>query len=198
MQLQIWIRVMTAVVVVSAAFGAGAVNAAAQGETAGCSAATIRGTYGIQLHGTRPVPPALGGGMESVIGVVVRTYDGMGNVTQIDNVKGSVTGITPDRPGFGTYQVSADCTATAEFQPAPGVIILEQMVIVEGGAEIRGMTVSPLAVMVTSVHKRITASAGTPVAPPPPPSPCPGTDPFAAIPGLVGDCVNGGWVPRSR
>ena len=196
MQLHIWIRVMTAVLVFSAAFGAGAVNAAAQGDTTLCSAATIRGTYGIHMQGTRPVPPGLGGGMESVIGVVIRTYDGLGNVTQVDNVKGSVTGITPDRPGFGTYQVSVDCITTVEFEPTPGVILVEQLVIVEGGAEMRGIVVSPLAAMVTSVHKRIAASAGTPVAPPP--VPCPGTDPFASIPGLVGECVNGGWVPRSR
>ena len=159
----------------------------------GCSLATIRVTYGIQMQGTRPVPPGLGGGMESVIGVVVRTYDGMGNVTQVDNIKGAVTGITPDRPGFGMYQVSPDCSARVEFQPAPGVTIVEQMVIVEGGAEIRAITVSPMDTMVTAVHKRIIAS------PPPVTTPaCPGADPFASIPGLVGECVNGGWVPRSR
>ena len=82
--------------------------------------ATIRGTYGIQMQGTNPVPPALGGGIQTVIGVVVRTYDGTGNFTQVDNVKGSVTGIVPDRPGSGTYQVNDDCTGVTFFQPGPG------------------------------------------------------------------------------
>ena len=44
------------------------------------------------MQGTGPVPPPLGGGIQSLIGVVTRTYDGMGNFTQIDNVHGSVTG----------------------------------------------------------------------------------------------------------
>jgi hypothetical protein len=117
-----------------------------------CSAMTIRGDYGIQFQGTRPAP---GGSMETVIGVVHRTYDGEGNVDQVDNVKGSVTGITPDRRGFGTYEVFADCTGIARFQPGPGILIEERMVIVDHGREIRTITASPAAVMVTSVQRRI-------------------------------------------
>ena len=44
--------------------------------------------------------PGPGGLTESVIGVVLRTYDGRGNIEQVDNVKGSITGIVPDRQGF--------------------------------------------------------------------------------------------------
>jgi hypothetical protein len=51
-----------------------------------CTNATIRGTFGFHLQGTGPVPPALGGGTQTLIGVGRRTYDGMGNFTQIDNV----------------------------------------------------------------------------------------------------------------
>ncbi len=61
--------------------------------------ATLRGDYGGQIEGTRPAP---GGLTESVIGVVIRTYDGQGNFSQIDNVKGSITGTVADRSGFGT------------------------------------------------------------------------------------------------
>ena len=120
-----------------------------------CSARTIQGTYGIQMQGTRPVPPAAGGGIESAIGVVLRTYDGAGNFTQIDNIKGSVTGFVPDRAGFGTYQVNADCLATTQFQPGPGQLVEERMVIVEAGREIRSITSSPLPVMVSTVQQRI-------------------------------------------
>src|SRR4051794_26903559 len=66
-----------------------------------CSEATIRGDYGIQIQGTRPAP---GGATESVVGVILRNYDGRGNISQVDNVKGSITGIVPDREGFGTYE----------------------------------------------------------------------------------------------
>jgi hypothetical protein len=117
-----------------------------------CNEATIRGDYGIQIQGTRPAP---GGLTESVIGVVMRTYDGHGNIEQVDNVKGSITGIIPDRMGFGTYEVHPDCTGIARFQPAPGIVIEERLVIVDNGREIRTMTLSPPAVMVTGVHQRV-------------------------------------------
>jgi hypothetical protein len=189
MDYRIWSRVLGSLVV-AGALSSVAGEAAAQG----CSNATLRGTYGIQLEGTRPVPPAMGGGTEAVIGVVTRTYDGQGTFTQIDNIKGSVTGITPDRPGSGTYQVNADCSGSTDFQPAPGTTIAEKIVIVEGGAEIWSITTTPL-VMVTAVQKRIDVSAA-PVTPPV--TACLGPDPFASIPGLIGECVNGGWVPRPR
>ncbi len=104
-------------------------------------------------HAARSSP--LGGGTENVIGVLIRTYDGVGNFTQIDNVKGSVTGITPNRPGSGTYQVSPNCTAVTQFEPVPGMMIEERMVIVQNSEELRTITSSPLAVMVTSVGERI-------------------------------------------
>ena len=119
-----------------------------------CSDRTIQGTYGVQMQGTRPVPPPTGG-IETVIGVVLRTYDGAGNVTQVDNVKGSVTGIVIDRPGSGTYQVNPDCSATTLFQPAPGITIEERMVIVDFGREIRSITSSPPPIMVSTVQQRI-------------------------------------------
>ncbi len=117
-----------------------------------CSEATIRGNYGIQIQGTRPAP---GGLTESVIGVVLRNYDGRGNISQIDNVKGSITGIVPDRQGFGTYEVSPDCTGIARFQPGPGILLEERLVIVDDGREIRTMVLAPAGVMVTGVHQRI-------------------------------------------
>jgi hypothetical protein len=117
-----------------------------------CSEATLRGDYGIQIQGTRPAP---GGLTESVVGVVLRTYDGQGNFEQVDNVKGSVTGITPDRQGFGTYEVRPDCTGIARFEPAPGILIEERLVIVDNGREIRTMTSSPALLMVTGIHQRV-------------------------------------------
>ena len=117
-----------------------------------CSAATIRGDYGIQIQGTRPAP---GGLTESVIGVVLRNYDGHGNISQVDNVKGSITGIVPDRQGFGTYEVSANCTGISRFEPGPGILLEERMVIIDDGREIRTMVLAPAGVMVTGVHQRI-------------------------------------------
>jgi hypothetical protein len=117
-----------------------------------CSEATIRGDYGIQLHGTGVTSTGL---TESVIGLVHRTYDGHGNIEQVDNVKGSITGIVPDRQGFGTYHVNPDCTGSATFEPRPGLVIEERLVIVDNGREIRSMVVSPASRMITGVHQRI-------------------------------------------
>jgi hypothetical protein len=124
----------------------------------GCSEVTIRGDYGIQFEGFRPAPsPTDPARMETVIGVVHRTYDGFGNITQVDNVKGFYSGIPmPNRPGVGTYQVDADCTGTATFQPGPNLpTLIERLVIVRDGREIRTITASPATVMVTGVQQRI-------------------------------------------
>src|SRR5262245_61189046 len=120
-----------------------------------CRDTTLRSSYVIQMHVTTAVPPPVGGS-QNVIGVVKRTFDGMGNFTQIDNIHGSVTGWTPDRPGSGTYHVNPDCTGATQFQPAPGApVIEERIVIVDGGSELYSITVSPLPFMVSTVAKRI-------------------------------------------
>jgi hypothetical protein len=119
-----------------------------------CSAATVRGDYGIQIQGTRPAP---GGLTETVIGVLSRTYDGQGNFSQVSNVKGSIVGPVPDSQGFGTYEVSPDCTGSIRFEPAPGILLEERLVIIDDGREIRTAVMVPTAVMVTGVQQRIHA-----------------------------------------
>lgn len=118
-----------------------------------CSVASLHGTYGIQMSGTRPSAP--GGPIESMVGVVIRDYDGQGGFTQVDNVKGSISGWVPDRQGSGTYTVNADCTGATLFQPGPGQTVAERFVIVDKGREVRSMVATPAPVMVTTVQKRI-------------------------------------------
>ncbi len=124
---------------------------------AACSNATLTGAYGVSISGTRPAPSVLPniatlpGYIEQAIGVAVQIFDGQGNFTQMDNVKGSVSGITPNRPGSGTYSVNSDCTGTYMLNnkgvPFP---IVTQIVIVNSGAEFRGVVVSPQAVMISA------------------------------------------------
>jgi hypothetical protein len=130
-----------------------------EGEARGreCSERTLRGAYGIQMQGTRPSgpPPAP---LESLNGVVLRVYDGQGAFTQVDNVKGSITGIVPDRAGAGTYEVNADCSGVTHFSPGPGIPpIEERLVIVDGGEQVFSMVSSPAPVMVTTVQKKVRA-----------------------------------------
>jgi len=122
-----------------------------------CNARMLRGDYGIQMQGTRPVPPPTGG-TESVVGVVLRSFDGFGNFTQVDNIKGSVTGIVPNRPGAGSYEVFPDCSGATYFQPDPnnpGLVIKETFVILDNGNELRSIAESPAPLMVSSVAKRV-------------------------------------------
>ena len=118
-----------------------------------CSDATLHATYGIQFQGTRFAPPS--GPIEAVIGVVVRHYDGHGVVTQVDNVKGAISGYVPDRVGSGTYRVNDDCSVVVDFQPAPGIFIQERLVIVDNGHELRGISILPPTLMVTSVQLKM-------------------------------------------
>jgi hypothetical protein len=90
-----------------------------------------------------------------VIGVVLRIYDGAGQFTQVDNIKGSISGIWPDRPGFGTYDVNDDCTAVGHFQPGPGIALEERMVIVAGGDEVISIVSSPAAAMMSGRQTRV-------------------------------------------
>jgi hypothetical protein len=140
-----------------AAFASTQVLGDSRGAGKTCNARTIRGDFGIQMQGTRPTPPP-NSVTETVVGVVLRNYDGDGNFTQIDNIKGSVTGIVPDRPGTGTYEVNPDCTGVTLFQPDPNnpnLVIKEKIIVLRGGAEIRAIAESPAPLMVSSVAKRI-------------------------------------------
>ena len=83
---------VTAAVVVGGAriMGADGQENSDRGRGKQCSEATVRGDYGIQIQGTRPAP---GGLTESVIGIVLRNYDGHGSFSQVSNVKGSMTSL---------------------------------------------------------------------------------------------------------
>jgi hypothetical protein len=128
------------------------------GRHQGCSEKTLRGSYGIQIQGTRPAPPpAPPGTIETVIGVIVRHYDGDGNFTQVNNEKGSVSGSAPvDREGAGTYQVNEDCTGSHQLQiTGSPITVVDRFVVVDRGREVRSFVVSPAPVMVTGVSRKI-------------------------------------------
>ncbi len=153
-----WAGVITAgVVALGGTWGLGIGSVDASGdhdaERRGCSERTLRGAYGIQMQGTRPAGPV--GPIESVVGVVLRLYDGHGEFTQVDNVKGSITGLVPDREGSGTYEVNEDCTGVTHFQPGPGITIDEKFVIVNRGREVLSMVASPAPTMITTVQRKV-------------------------------------------
>ena len=154
-----WIMAAVGCAIVCAALGnmlrdSGASSAYANGlaKRFVCNNKLLKGTYGVQMQGTRPVPG--GTGIETMIGVVTRVFDGAGNFTQLDNIKGSVTGFVPDRPGAGTYEVYENCSGVTRFEPGPGVLIEERFVLIDYGHEMRSITTTPPPVMITTVAKR--------------------------------------------
>jgi len=122
----------------------------------GCSDATLRGAYGLQFEGTRPVRPPFPPGIESFIGIAIRTYDGEGQFTQLSNVKGSVIGVEADVESTGTYQVNEDCSGTDALQPFEGApVITDRLVIVDDGRQVRIAVMTPVAIVNTGVMERI-------------------------------------------
>lgn len=126
-----------------------------------CGLDTLRGAYGLQISGTRPAPfvapggPGYVGQFEQIIGTVVQTFDGKGTFTQVDNVKGTIAGIVPDRPGRGTYSVNPDCSITQIVMPPGQTPIMSKGVIVDGGKEFRTNTITPDSFLIMTYGRKI-------------------------------------------
>ena len=157
-----WAAAVGAVVLAGAGIGAGTGfggdNRSGDQELSDgvCSEATLRGAYGLQFQGTRPVRPPFPPGTESFIGIAIRTYDGEGQFTQISNVKGSVIGVEADVESTGTYQVNENCSGTDRSQfVAGGPVVTDRLVIVNNGREVWIAVMTPLAIVNTGVMKQI-------------------------------------------
>ena len=85
-----------------------------------CTERTIQGSYGYTFIGARPASPMPGAPIVEGRGVGIRIFDGQGNFTQVDSVKGVNTPALIDQPASGTYKINPDCTGTA-FLTVPGM-----------------------------------------------------------------------------
>ena len=90
------------------------------------------------------------------MGTALRTYDGHGHFTQVDNGHGQVTGFQKDVPAYGTYDVQADCSGTSMifFPNAPGPVETA-FVIVAGGDEVKDAVMAPAPTFVTASLWRV-------------------------------------------
>ena len=120
-----------------------------------CDLSTLRGSYGVQWIGTRPAASPTG--KETFTGIAIRTFDGVGNFTQVSNVKGEVVGVEPENiESFGTYHVNEDCTGSATSQFVPGApIVTARFVIVDNGNEVLQSVMTPVPVFNAGVIRRI-------------------------------------------
>lgn len=105
-----------------------------------CSNRTLRGEYGFSIDGT-----VLAGTPNAFLlrGVAMTSFDGDGNLSQVDFATRNGVPLMPDwRPGVGTYQINADCTGTAQIIPGDGSPALNlRLVVVDRGREVRTIVV---------------------------------------------------------
>ena len=98
-----------------------------------CNNRTLRGDYGFVFSGTLLDQPTAGTGL--------RTYDGRGHFSQIDN-EHSLFGTVTERAAAGTYEVKANCTGTMTLT-LPDAAIVSSFVIVGDGYEVKEAVMSP-------------------------------------------------------
>ena len=149
-----------------AIFGLAAIGGLHAQGIQGCSNATIAGQYAFTITGSILAPaPAAG----PVAGVALTTFDGYGNLTQVDHVThNGVVPVEAWRPATGTYSVNPDCTGTFTFTPQPtnpadgGPALTVFFVIAQSGAEIRtavsgSPNTPPFAASINSIGVRLLA-----------------------------------------
>jgi len=105
-----------------------------------CSNSTIRGSYAYTIHGQVFLP----NGVTLLINGLARTtFDGEGNITELDAISanGNVA------PGWvsntGTYSVNPDCTGTITVTNGNQPLIHGQMIIAQSGNTIHEMLIDP-------------------------------------------------------
>jgi hypothetical protein len=104
-----------------------------------CSNLTIKGTYAFTIHGTVFIP---GGPTLLVDGLAKTTFDGNGNITQLDAV--AANGNVPPgwRVSTGTYSVNPDCTGTFTVSNGDQPPIDAQFIVAQSGNTIHAMVIN--------------------------------------------------------
>ncbi len=105
-----------------------------------CSNSTIRGSYAYTIHGQVFLP---NGPTLLINGLARTTFDGEGNLTELDAISanGNVA------PGWvsntGTYSVNPDCTGTITVTNGNQPQIHGQMIVAQSGNTIHEMLIDP-------------------------------------------------------
>jgi hypothetical protein len=117
-----------------------AASSSVMAHASACSNSTIQGTYAFTIHGQVFLPD---GSTLLIDGLAKTTFDGKGNLTQLDAV--AVNGNVP--PGWasntGTYSVNPDCTGTFTVTNGSQSPVHLQMIVAQSGKTIHDMVVDP-------------------------------------------------------
>ena len=103
-----------------------------------CSNSTIQGTYAFTIHGQVFLPD---GSTLLIDGLAKTTFDGQGNLAQLDAVATNGNVAPGWRSSTGTYSVDADCTGTFTVSNGDQPPIRAQMIIGRSGNTIHAMVI---------------------------------------------------------
>jgi hypothetical protein len=102
-----------------------------------CFSGLLQGNYAFTITGQILAGPSAG----PVTGVALTSFDGQGNLTQVDHVvhNGGLPAVAW-RPGTGTYTLNPDCTGNAQINftdGSPSLTLYFVLVFTNSGSEIR-------------------------------------------------------------
>jgi hypothetical protein len=105
-----------------------------------CSNSTIRGTYAFTIHGQVFLPD---GSTLLIDGLAKTTFDGKGNLTQVDAVAANGNVAPGWASNTGTYSVNPDCTGTFTVTNGNQSPVHLQMIVAQSGNTIHDMVIDP-------------------------------------------------------
>jgi hypothetical protein len=106
----------------------------------GCSNSTIQGNYAYTIHGQVFLPD---GSTLLIDGLARTTFDGKGNLTELDAIAANGNMAPGWVPNTGTYSVNPDCTGTITVTNGNQPLVHLQMVVAQSGNTIHAMTIDP-------------------------------------------------------
>jgi hypothetical protein len=116
-----------------------------------CSDMTVKGTYAFTIHGQILLP---GGSSLLITGIAKTTFDGHGNITQLDAVAANGN-VAPDwRFSTGTYSVNTNCTATFTVTNGDAPPIHALFLVAQSGNTLHAIVIDP-GFAVTSDAERV-------------------------------------------
>jgi hypothetical protein len=109
-------------------------------EASVCNNSTIRGNYAYTIHGQVFIP---NGPTLVIDGLAWTTFDGEGNLTELDAIAANGNVAPGWAPNTGTYLVNPDCTGTITVTNGNAPLVHLQMIVAQSGNTIHEMTIDP-------------------------------------------------------
>jgi hypothetical protein len=105
-----------------------------------CSNSTITGTYAFTIHGQVFLPD---GSTLLIDGLAKTTFDGKGDLTQLDAVAANGNVAPGWHSNTGTYSVNPDCTGTFTVSNGDQPPVHLQMIVAQSGNTIHDVVIDP-------------------------------------------------------